>query len=148
MSVKERLIEYLKSKKIGQSAFEKSVDLSNGYVNNIRKSIQPDKIQRIALQYPDLNMGWLMTGEGEMLKKNEVIEEKKYNLNEIISIFIEKNEELSKKVGNYEIETKILKAEIEKLKSENEGLKISARKKPVDLVDFGLETEKKEAGIA
>jgi transcriptional regulator with XRE-family HTH domain len=68
MTVRERLIRYLKYKKISQSAFEKSVNLSNGYVNNIRKSIQPDKIQRIALQYQDLNAGWLLTGEGEMLR--------------------------------------------------------------------------------
>jgi len=42
--------------------------LSNGYVNNIKKSIQPDKVQSIVLNYPDLNPGWLMTGEGEMLR--------------------------------------------------------------------------------
>jgi hypothetical protein len=70
MTVKERLIKYINYKKISQSTFEKSVDLSNGYVNNIRKSIQPDKIQRIALRYSDLNTGWLLTGEGEMLKES------------------------------------------------------------------------------
>lgn len=59
---------FIKSLGIGQGAFEKAVGLSNGYVNNIRKSIQPDKIQKIALCYPTLNTGWLLTGEGEMLK--------------------------------------------------------------------------------
>lgn len=59
---------FIKSLGIGQGAFEKAVGLSNGYVNNIRKSIQPDKIQKIALCYPTLNTGWLLTGDGEMLK--------------------------------------------------------------------------------
>ncbi len=68
MSVKERLIEFIKYLEIGQGAFEKEVGLSNGYVNNIRKSIQPDKLQRISLRYPQLNSGWLMSGEGNMLK--------------------------------------------------------------------------------
>lgn len=68
MTVKERLIIFIKSLDIGQGAFEKAVGLSNGYVNNIRKSIQPDKLQKIALKFPELNTGWLMTGEGEMLK--------------------------------------------------------------------------------
>ncbi len=68
MSVKERLIEFIKYLEIGQGAFEKEVGLSNGYVNNIRKSIQPDKLQRISLRYPQLNPGWLMSGEGKMLK--------------------------------------------------------------------------------
>ncbi len=68
MTVKERIIRFVKSLGIGQGAFEKEVGLSNGYVNNIRKSIQPDKLQKISLRYPELNTGWLMTGEGEMLK--------------------------------------------------------------------------------
>jgi hypothetical protein len=70
MTVKERLISFIKTLNIGQAAFEKSVGLSNGYVNNIRKSIQPDKLQKIALSYPQLNAGWLMTGDGEMLKQS------------------------------------------------------------------------------
>ena len=71
MTVKERLILFLKSQKIGQSSFEKKVGLSNGYVNNIRKSIQPDKLQKISLIYPQLNIGWLIAGEGEMMKTIE-----------------------------------------------------------------------------
>jgi transcriptional regulator with XRE-family HTH domain len=67
-TVKERIKIFIKSKNIGQSAFEKVVGLSNGYVNNIRQSIQPDKLQKIALCYSDLNTGWLMTGEGNMLR--------------------------------------------------------------------------------
>lgn len=68
MTVKERLIEFIKYLEIGQGAFEKEVGLSNGYVNNIRNSIQPDKLQRISQHYPKLNPGWLMTGDGTMLK--------------------------------------------------------------------------------
>ena len=72
-TVKARLILFIKSQGIGQGRFEKVCGLSNGYVNNIRKSIQPEKLQQIALQYPTLNTGWLMTGEGEMLKREGVI---------------------------------------------------------------------------
>ena len=34
----------------------------------MRKSIQPDKIKSIAIEFPELNTEWLLTGEGEMLK--------------------------------------------------------------------------------
>lgn len=68
MSVKERLTEYLGAKKISKSAFGRDIGVSSAYIASIRKSIQPDKLQRIALKYPDLNTVWLLTGEGEMLK--------------------------------------------------------------------------------
>ena len=71
-TVKERLIKYLKNQGISQKSFEQEVSLSNGYVNNIRKSIQPDKIERISIRYPNLNTGWLLTGEGEMIKQTSV----------------------------------------------------------------------------
>lgn len=69
MTVKERLMQFIKSNHLGQGAFEKLVGLSNGYVNNIRVSIQPDKLHKIALKFPDLNTGWLLTGEGDMLRE-------------------------------------------------------------------------------
>ena len=37
-------------------------------LNSIRKSIQPDKAEKIASSFPDLNIAWLMTGEGDMIK--------------------------------------------------------------------------------
>ena len=72
-SVKDRILAYLKYKKIAQAKFEKSIGMSNGYVNNIRQSIQPDKLLRIAQIYTDLNIAWLMVGDlgGKMLKEEE-----------------------------------------------------------------------------
>lgn len=68
MSVKERLIEFINSKKISVRKFERECGLSYGYVSNMRVSLQPDKLKSISEQFPDLNTGWLLTGEGEMLK--------------------------------------------------------------------------------
>lgn len=70
-TVKDRLVAFIKAMNLSQSRFEKSVGLSNGYVNNIRVSIQPKTLQKIALTYPDLNTSWLITGEGEMLKAGQ-----------------------------------------------------------------------------
>lgn len=66
-TVKERLIKYLKYKNISNSEFGRIIGVSNAYVTSIRKSIQPEKIQSISLNFPDLNINWLLTGEGEML---------------------------------------------------------------------------------
>ena len=70
-TVKERLISYLSYLGVGQTRFEKDCGLANGYINNIRRSITPKKLQIIARYCPDLNTGWLMTGEGEMLKNSQ-----------------------------------------------------------------------------
>ena len=85
MTVKERLVEYLHYKRLSQGAFEKAAKLSNGYVNNIRKSISSDKLQSMSLFDPDLNTGWLITGEGEMLKSNDKKKQAQVNKPDIYS---------------------------------------------------------------
>ena len=50
--------------------FEKECGLSTGYIKNMRKSVSPDKLQSIVQKFPELNPGWLMAGEGNMLKGN------------------------------------------------------------------------------
>lgn len=68
MSVKQRLISFAKSQEKSVRAFEIKCGLTIGYINAIRVSISPDKIQSIVSHYPALNTEWLMTGEGAMLK--------------------------------------------------------------------------------
>lgn len=69
MAVKERIIEFIKFKNISVRKFESLCGLSYSYINNMRVSIQPDKIQNIAKQFPELNITWLLTGSGDMVKK-------------------------------------------------------------------------------
>ena len=68
MSVKDRLIKFLEVKKISKSEFGRRIGVSSAYITSMRQSMQPDKVQRIALEFPDLNTTWLLTGEGPMLK--------------------------------------------------------------------------------
>lgn len=81
MSVKQRLIEFIKQEGLSQSRFEKAVGFSNGYVNNISKGIGADKLQRITEKFPYLNAGWLLTGKGEMLKANTIQERTELPIN-------------------------------------------------------------------
>lgn len=68
MSVKQRIKEFVEYKKISERQFCLSIEVSPAYISAMRTSIQPDKVLKIASRYPELNVGWLMTGEGSMIK--------------------------------------------------------------------------------
>lgn len=70
MGVRERLIEYIKYKRMSRRGFAISIGASGAFVNNISKGIGNEYVDSIKTKYPDLNMAWLLTGEGDML--NEV----------------------------------------------------------------------------
>lgn len=67
MSVKERVKIYIKHCGLTVSAFEKSIGVSNGYINNMNKSIGIDKLELILELYSNLSIEWLITGKGSML---------------------------------------------------------------------------------
>ena len=70
MTVKERIRLFVKSQKISNTEFCQKIGVSNAFISSMRVSLQPDKIDSIALNYPQLNTTWLLTGEGPMLKEN------------------------------------------------------------------------------
>jgi|GEM_PF-4971961 len=70
-TVKERLIEYLKYKGISQYKFQESIGASNGYINSMRKGIGVDKLEQVRSKYPDLDIKWLLTGDGTMLRQSD-----------------------------------------------------------------------------
>lgn len=57
-------------------AFCEVIGVSSSYISSMRVSIQPDKLTSIAEQFPMLNIDWLLTGEGEMLRKGDTGKEK------------------------------------------------------------------------
>lgn len=67
-AVRERLTQYLEIKKISKSEFGRVVGVSAAYVTSIKRTISPKILKAIGLNYPDLNIEWLLTGEGAMLK--------------------------------------------------------------------------------
>lgn len=68
MSIKQRIIEFCKEKKLSIRQFEIQCNMSNGYISSMRKGIGTDKLENVLKAFPDLNRDWLLYGEGEMLK--------------------------------------------------------------------------------
>lgn len=72
MTVKDRLKAYLGAKHITQNAFSHTIGVSKAYVTNMRKSLSPDVITNITKHFPDLNIQWLLTGQGSMLNDEKL----------------------------------------------------------------------------
>lgn len=70
--IKDRLLQFLKYKKLGQQKFETSIGMSNGWANKVGDSIRKTTLNKIIEVYPDLNLIWLKTGIGQMIGDSEV----------------------------------------------------------------------------
>lgn len=71
MTLKDRLKEVRDYAKMGQTNFEKHTGISGGYFNNLKSSIGSDTVLKIVDKFPELNIDWLITGKGSMLKSAE-----------------------------------------------------------------------------
>lgn len=69
-ATRDRMKEFLSRQKISEGLFETSIGMSSGWVSNIGDSIRLKSIAKIAEVYPDLNIHWLTTGDGKMLKSD------------------------------------------------------------------------------
>ena len=66
MSIKDRLKTYLSSKNLSIRELERQCQISNGVLGRLTESTSPRTLKRIE-DNSDLNIEWLLTGEGEML---------------------------------------------------------------------------------
>ncbi|MGQ2983700.1 S24 family peptidase [Flavobacterium sp.] len=80
--VSYRVGEYIEAKGISYYAFENSLGASRGSISKAvkdGKSIGSNVLEKILATYPDINPGWLLTGEGDMFT-NEGPNVKTYRL--------------------------------------------------------------------
>lgn len=68
MNVKSRLLDFVSYTQLSRRKFQERIGVSNSYIQNISESIGADVMNRISIQFPELNTSWLLTGEGSMLK--------------------------------------------------------------------------------
>ncbi|MDR1583529.1 MAG: hypothetical protein LBS55_09805 [Prevotellaceae bacterium] len=68
MNAKERLRKFVEYKGMGRNRFEELVGISLGYLSSKSPSVGSEIIERIVRIYHDLNVEWLVTGHGKMIK--------------------------------------------------------------------------------
>lgn len=80
MSVIQRILQIIDYSGLGITEFSKSVGVSNGYFAKQKAknaNVGSQILEKIVKKYPDINVAWLLTGEGDMLVSQENISEKK-----------------------------------------------------------------------
>lgn len=66
-TIKDRILEFIAFKKISVHKFEMDSGLGNAYVTRMPKRITDNKLRGLRAAYPELNINWLLTGDGDML---------------------------------------------------------------------------------
>jgi hypothetical protein len=79
-SMIKRLSEFIKKQGISVRAFEQKISASDGMIRRAisnNTDIQCKWMANIADNYPQLNLEWLLTGNGQMLKEKQPVKEEK-----------------------------------------------------------------------
>lgn len=87
-NIKERILYFLEYKKVTKSKFFEKIGMTYGNFTGKSKEtpLNSDAISNILLEFPEINIEWLITGEGEMVKsinQNITIEGQNANMNNI-----------------------------------------------------------------
>lgn len=97
----KRIKQYIDYKGVKVGAFEKQVGMSNGsFASQLKKNktIGVDKLENIIKRYSDINIEWLMTGKGDMIKL-DTLEERKS------SVYKKINKDDNAEIPLYDIQT-------------------------------------------
>lgn len=73
----QRIKQYIDYKGVRVSAFERKIGMSNGsFASQLKKNktIGLDKLENIVKIYSDIDLDWLLSGSGNMIKLN-ILEE-------------------------------------------------------------------------
>jgi transcriptional regulator with XRE-family HTH domain len=104
-SVKERIIAFIKYKGLSQGKFEAMCGISNGYINNLKSSPTVPVLQKIISAFPDINLEWIVSGIGEMMKSDVSNEERTaIDVNRFISLLEKKDEQMDRLISLLENE--------------------------------------------
>lgn len=71
-AMNDRIRAYISYKGLSVRKFEASIEVKNGYIQNFGGGSRVDTIESILKKYPELNLYWLLTGEGDMIAGEDI----------------------------------------------------------------------------
>lgn len=74
VTTKDRILEFINSKGISKTTFLEQTNIKRGFLDKdkMKASVSDLFLAKILSIYPDVNLEWLITGEGEMTKNSTV----------------------------------------------------------------------------
>lgn len=93
--VKQRLIDLCSDLNITPNAFSQKIGKSRSFIKGITKDIGSDALRKIYLTFPNVNIIWIITGEGDKFLSKE---ENASNKDDLTNYLKEENKELKEEV--------------------------------------------------
>ena len=123
MSINNRVREFIKKKNISFREFADKTGMSESNVR-LSKNYGSDKLERIIKAFPELNIIWLITGEGEMIINNEKQKNSADFISEPYPSYTQNTEliECQKRVIELQDEIRKLEKELFELKLEKNNI--------------------------
>lgn len=130
----ERIAIYLQFKTISPHSFERNINLSNGYYAKQLKnlgSVGSDILIKVHNHYPELNILWVLTGDGQMIAESDSTSS------------ISNNEDYPMRYISDNKKLKLLESDLEKL-----NVVIKDKEKIIGLYEFMLSNNQQSTTIA
>lgn len=108
--VKERLIELCEAMNITPNQFSQDIGKNREFVRKIVGEIGSDVLRNISRRFPEINIMWIITGEGE---KFLLTDDSISNDNNLTNYLKEENKELKEEMKRLIKENAILSAKVE-----------------------------------
>lgn len=116
-NIRERMRQFIAFLGVSERKFEIENGFYNGFVGKMNK-IDGGKIALLEKKYPNLNITWLLTGEGDMLKKEATKQNNGEGNVQMYNYLSNKN---NLNVSNNDI-IRVLQEEVQYLKEQNKKL--------------------------
>ena len=108
--IKQRILLFVKKLDISKREFYAKIEVSRGTLES-KTGITEDVICRFLKAYPEVNVDWLITGEGDMCKTKDFATQENVSIPDLISQLKEQAEEIGR------LKERIITLEREKGKS-------------------------------
>ncbi|WP_372472857.1 hypothetical protein AB4865_08540 [Capnocytophaga sp. ARDL2] len=129
--IKQNILQSVDFKGVAKCKFYQETGITRGILDQNNGMSEENTLKFLAY-YPEVNVEWLLTGNGSMLKSEQPQPSKELiNDNEIVALLKEKLEDKQKQITLLEENKALLQEKVAKLESEIQALK-SAQSKSVN----------------